>query len=41
MSEMFSLGTNQDIDECPAVQLKAGIPVAPSSSTLAEDSGKI
>ena len=27
MSEMFSIGTEHDIDECPAVQLKAGIPV--------------
>lgn len=27
MSEMFSLGTEHNIDECPAVQLKAGIPV--------------
>lgn len=27
MSEMFSIGMEQDFDECPAVPLKAGIPV--------------
>ena len=27
MSEMFSIGTEQDLDECPAAALKAGIPM--------------
>jgi len=28
MSEMFSIGTEYDFDECPAVRLRAGIPMA-------------